>query len=113
MIRQEDGMRSTMLMGLVALAALTASCQSNTAVTPPDAAPPARKFPDGFLFGTAIAGFQVDMGCPTLPGARCTDAGSDWYTWVTDPSIIAEPSQYISGDAIDKGPGFYELYPQD
>jgi hypothetical protein len=23
-------------------------------------------FPPGFLFGTSVAGFQVDMGCPTL-----------------------------------------------
>lgn len=23
-------------------------------------------FPKGFLFGSAIAGFQVEMGCPTV-----------------------------------------------
>jgi hypothetical protein len=30
-------------------------------------------FPRDFLFGTAIAGFQVEMGCPTLPAAACED----------------------------------------
>ena len=27
------------------------------------------RFPDSFLFGSAIAGFQAEMGCPTLPRA--------------------------------------------
>jgi beta-glucosidase/6-phospho-beta-glucosidase/beta-galactosidase len=41
------------------------------------------KFPKGFLFGTAIAGFQADMGCPTLPASQCEDPHSDWYAFIT------------------------------
>jgi hypothetical protein len=29
-------------------------------------------FPKSFVFGTAIAGFQADMGCPTLGSTACT-----------------------------------------
>ena len=43
---------------------------------PPDAgrdagtpAPEGLTFPDSFVFGTSIAGFQVDMGCPTEAAA--------------------------------------------
>ena len=68
--------------------------------------------PKGFLYGTAIAGFQVDMGCPSAsPG--CLDTKSDWYTWVTDPKIIADPNAHVTGEPVTDGPGFYELYPQD
>lgn len=74
----------------------------------------ARRFPAGFLFGTAIAGFQADMGCPTLPAAACVDAASDWYRFTTDPEVIADPSANLSGqDPMVVGPGFWELYEQD
>lgn len=71
------------------------------------------KFPAGFLFGTAIAGFQAEMGCPTLPAAQCEDRHSDWYAFVTTPELVADPSLAISGDPPSSGPGFFELYPQD
>jgi beta-glucosidase/6-phospho-beta-glucosidase/beta-galactosidase len=70
-------------------------------------------FPKGFLFGTATAGFQVEMGCPTTPAARCEDANSDWYTWITNPKLVADPALSITGTPPAQGPGFYELYPQD
>ena len=44
-------------------------------------------FPQGFLFGAAIAGFQVEMGCPTISAASCEDPHSDWYKWITDPTL--------------------------
>jgi beta-glucosidase/6-phospho-beta-glucosidase/beta-galactosidase len=65
-------------------------------------------FPDGFLWGTATAGFQVDMGCPSAP---CTDDASDWYQWATDPDIKDEG--LVVGDDPDDGPGFWELYAAD
>lgn len=76
--------------------------------------PPPEKFdlPPGFLFGTAIAGFQVDMGCPSNK-AGCIDSSSDWYTWVTQPEIIADPNAHVTGEPVTDGPGFYETYPQD
>ncbi len=70
-------------------------------------------FPKGFLFGTAIAGFQVDMGCPTLPAEQCEDRHSDWYAYVTNPDLSGDSSLHLSGQPPSKGPGFFELYPQD
>ena len=71
------------------------------------------KFSPGFLLGTAIAGFQAEMGCPTIPAATCEDRGSDWYAWITTPKLLADPGTYLQGDPPSSGPGFYELYPQD
>jgi beta-galactosidase len=64
--------------------------------------------------GAATAGFQVDMGCPTLPPAVCVDPHSDWYQFVTDASMIADPINHLSGDdPAVVGPGHWELYEQD
>ena len=70
-------------------------------------------FPEGFRFGVATAGFQVDPGCPTLPEADCVDAASDWYQWVTDPDLADEGDLYLSGDPLSLGPGHWELWEQD
>src|SRR5262245_5684759 len=70
-------------------------------------------FPSGFLFGTAIAGFQADMGCPTLPRSRCEDPNSDWYVWITKPELLADPATHLAGTPPAAAPGFFELYPQD
>ena len=42
-------------------------------------------FPDGFLWGTATAGFQTEAGA--RPGD--SDHRSDWWEWVRDPADIA------------------------
>lgn len=86
------------------------------AVTPlPGATPDAvvGTFPKGFLFGTAIAGFQVDMGCPTLPAGTCEDRNSDWYQWITTARILDNSLLHMSKDPPKTGPGFYELYDAD
>src|SRR5207302_10488935 len=70
-------------------------------------------FPRGFLFGTAVAGFQVEMGCPTLSATQCEDRASDWYQWITRPELVADSSLHLSGDPPAAGPGFFELYQQD
>jgi beta-glucosidase/6-phospho-beta-glucosidase/beta-galactosidase len=70
-------------------------------------------FPKGFLFGTATAGFQVEMGCPTTAAARCEDPNSDWYTWITNPKLVGDSGLDIAGTPPSQGPGFYELYAQD
>ncbi len=70
-------------------------------------------FPKGFVFGSAIAGFQVDMGCPTIAAATCEDRKSDWYQWVTTKRILDNPLLFMSKDAPGSGPGFYELYEPD
>lgn len=70
-------------------------------------------FPEDFLFGTAVAGFQVEMGCPSLPPAQCEDRGSDWYQFITDKTLRRERLLFIAGDSPSMGPGFYETYEQD
>jgi len=77
-----------------------------------DVSAPTIPFPKGFLWGAAIAGFQVDMGCPTLPAAQCEDTHSDWYQWVTDPQLIKDESTWLSGEPPSAGPGFWELWPK-
>jgi beta-glucosidase/6-phospho-beta-glucosidase/beta-galactosidase len=92
--------------------ALAFVCLGSCSSTPQAPAPEKFDFPKGFLFGTAIAGFQVDMGCPSKM-ASCLDPNSDWYTWVTKPEIIADPNAHVTGEPVTDGPGFYELYPED
>src|SRR5262249_55631296 len=70
-------------------------------------------FPHNFQFGTAIAGFQVDMGCPTTAPDRCNDPNSDWYVWVTKPELVNDPANQLSGDPPSTMPGFYELFAGD
>jgi len=72
-------------------------------------------FPAGFLFGTATAGFQVDMGCPKMLAEECEDRHSDWYHFVTDPRTLNSErvAPYLSHQPVSNGPGFWELYPDD
>jgi beta-glucosidase/6-phospho-beta-glucosidase/beta-galactosidase len=85
-----------------------------TGRTPGPTAPPlVGTFPRGFAFGTAIAGFQVEMGCPTLAASACEDRASDWYQWITTRRIIDNPILFMSKDAPSSGPGFYELFEAD
>lgn len=72
-----------------------------------------RSFPADFVLGTAVAGFQVDMGCPTLPAEKCEDRRSDWYGYITSTAAIARTQTHLAGDPPSRGPGFYELYAQD
>lgn len=72
-----------------------------------------RALPDGFVWGASMAGFQVDPGCPTLPAEACEDRHSDWYVWVTDPELVAEEGNHLSGEPLSHGPGHWELYEQD
>lgn len=74
---------------------------------------PVGTFPKDFVFGTAIAGFQVDMGCPTIAPETCEDRSSDWYQWITTPRILDNPLLFMSKEPPGAGPGFYELYEKD
>jgi beta-galactosidase len=53
------------------------------------------------------------MGCPTMPAAQCEDQRSDWYAWITTPSLLSDSSTYLAGTPPSGGPGFFELYPHD
>ena len=61
-------------------------------------------FPPGFAWGTAIAGFQAEMGY----SGGSIDTGSDWWAWVHDPANIA--AHRVSGDLPEYGPGFFDRY---
>lgn len=89
--------------GLVVLLFLGAAC---------GAKPVTRTFPAGFTWGAAIAGFQVDMGCPTLPAAACEDRNSDWYEFITSTQL-PDLTDLMSGDKPAQGPGHFELYDDD
>lgn len=90
---------------ILALAACSAGKEDSAAL--------AHAFPDGFLWGSATAGFQVDMGCPTWDAEDCDDPNSDWYQWVTTEQIIASGSLYVSGQPVADGPGMWELFEED
>ncbi len=90
--------------------ALLLSCSKSSSTSPGDAGPPLPEvvtFPQGFMWGTATAAFQIEKG----------SAHSDWATWVTLPGKIkngdvpdAAPSPdalaHVDGDvALMKGAG--------
>ncbi len=79
----------------------------------PPAPPDPDAFPEGFGWGTATAGFQVEMGCPTWPESECTDPASDWYQWVTDPAITGDASLHVTGQPVTAGPGMWETFEDD
>ena len=64
------------------------------------------RFPKKFRWGTAISGFQSDMGV----GAP-NDEGTDWWVWVHDAQNIG--AGRVSGAFPENGPGFWNLYKQD
>jgi beta-galactosidase len=70
-------------------------------------------FDEDFLLGTAIAGFQVDMGCPTLAPEACEDRNSDWYDFITAEETVNSAGAYIHGDPPSSGPGYWELFDTD
>jgi beta-galactosidase len=90
----------------VLLIAALAACRAPEPTPEPD-------FDEDFAFGTATAGFQVDMGCPTWTPEQCDDPASDWYAWVNDPAIVAEPALFMSGDPVSAGPGMWETFEDD
>ncbi len=73
----------------------------------------ANDLPSGFTLGTATAGFQVDMGCPTLPAERCEDRASDWYVYATSTAAKARMGTFLKGDPPSGGPGMFETYAAD
>jgi beta-glucosidase/6-phospho-beta-glucosidase/beta-galactosidase len=88
---------------------LLAACASKD-----EAKPVTYRFPKTFLFGAATAGYQVDMGCPTLPETECADKNSDWYQFATNATVVADKFAHLSGqDPAVTGPGHWELYAED
>jgi beta-glucosidase/6-phospho-beta-glucosidase/beta-galactosidase len=95
-------MTSTRLAGAMLALALTAGCGDDAGTPadagPPDAAIPAPipDFPEDFLWGTAIAAYQVEGGLHE----------TDWYQWET-------LCQGCSGDSADDGPDYWNRFDED
>ena len=77
------------LLSLVACAAITATASAEV------------RYPKGFVWGTAVAGFQVEAG--GTPSN--VDRNSDWYRLTTDPQLIRDG--VVSGERVADGPGFW------
>jgi beta-galactosidase len=86
------------------LAALTALL---VGATPAAAKPAGAGFPSGFLWGTAVSGFQTEAGA----SAAGSDPNTDWWAWVHDPTNIE--TGVVSGDLPEDGPGSYDLFGTD
>ncbi len=69
-------------------------------------------FPKGFLWGASTSGFQVDMGCPTLPASECDDPNSDWYAFVNSRDL-PDLDAILSHQSLSAEPGFWETYDSD
>jgi beta-glucosidase/6-phospho-beta-glucosidase/beta-galactosidase len=67
----------------------------------------ARDFKRGFLWGTAIAGFQVEAGGRPANA----DTRSDWWAWSHDPFNVS--SGHVSGDRVERGPGHWRRFRSD
>ncbi len=76
------------------------------AAAPASAAQRSGEFPPGFLWGTALAGFQTEAG-----GGRNLDPNSDWFVWTRDPGNIG--AGIVSGELPDEGPGHWRLFRSD
>lgn len=64
-----------------------------------------RRFPEGFLWGTATSAFQIEMG------RGDPSSESDWYVWVHDEENIEKG--IVSGDLPEEGPGSWQLFSED
>jgi beta-galactosidase len=77
------------------------------AATPAAAKRPSTGFPEGFLWGTAVSGFQTEAGASSAG----SDPSTDWWVWVHDPANV--DAGRVSGDVPEDGPGSYDLFETD
>lgn len=60
-------------------------------------------FPQDFLFGAAMSGFQFEMG-----GSDCKDENTDWYVWTHD--LQNQANGVVSRDLVEEGAGYWDNY---
>jgi len=65
------------------------------------------RFPPGFLWGTATAGFQVEAGGQPSNA----DPNSDWWQFSHEPGLIA--AGLVSGDLVERGAGHWNVWRSD
>ncbi len=104
--------RQSLLQVSIATLVLGAAAGCSHGATPVDAGTKPQ-FPAGFMWGTSIAGFQVDMGCPTLDAGACEDRQSDWYQLITSPDAYGDIANSVTFEPPSHGPGHWELYEGD
>ena len=75
-------------------------------VTAAPARAAADRFPRGFTWGVALAGFQSDMA-----NGSGLDTRSDWWRWTHDADNIDD--KRVTTDDPGNGPGFWQLYRYD
>ena len=103
----EGGWSGGLWAGLLAGAALALLAVATPASAGAASAETAAgKFPRGFLWGTALAGFQTEAG-----KGRNLDPNSDWFAWTHDQGNI--DAGIVSGDQPEDGPGHWRRFRQD
>jgi len=65
-------------------------------------------FPERFLWGVSLSGFQFEMGEPSGKGL---DPNTDWFAWVHDSANVQ--SGIVSGDLPENGVNYWGLYRKD
>jgi len=65
-------------------------------------------FPEKFLWGVALSGFQLEMGDSK---GRNIDANTDWYMWAHDSTNIKKG--IVSGDLPENGVDYWNRYKMD
>ncbi|NWF97311.1 MAG: glycoside hydrolase family 1 protein, partial [Candidatus Thorarchaeota archaeon] len=65
-------------------------------------------FPEKFLWGVALSGFQFEMGDPE---GRNIDANTDWYMWAHDSTNIEKG--IVSGHLPENGVDYWNRYKAD
>lgn len=61
-------------------------------------------FPEKFLFGASMSGFQFEMG----ETKESIDGKTDWFAWVRDLGNII--NGVVSGDLPENGPGYWDKF---
>jgi len=65
-------------------------------------------FPEKFLWGASISGFQFEMGDPSK---KSLDPNTDWFVWVHNSENIKKG--LVSGDLPENGVNYWSLYEKD
>jgi len=63
-------------------------------------------FPENFMFGASMSGFQFEMGNPS--SMEEIDPNSDWFVWVRESENLV--NGIVSGDMPENGAWYWKQY---
>ncbi|HOL03846.1 MAG TPA: beta-galactosidase BgaS [Fervidobacterium sp.] len=63
-------------------------------------------FPENFMFGASMSGFQFEMGNPS--STEEIDPNSDWFVWVRESENLV--NGIVSGDMPENGAWYWKQY---